>query len=302
MTNYGTVITGKQIKHSEKNILVDVAKGGPSQILVYIQEPTDLAAIQALYPYNNMFPSFPMVKMLDIEAELLASICVQAVSTLDASKLFLLTYNEVSGKPFKHYVETFMNNFVEVFTDYMDHPPGNLKYIVCASAADFLDEKSDANLFLEILAKKQYPFGIGIMLSNVSQSMNILKNEEFRKLANEVDVTFLLLKMGEDLWNLSEVMEFQKDIVFWSSDVFLQYEQSSETKPSIPIIAMISVVYDKISVWDDKTLTGTVLRKIRIGDPEEAVVNIENVRGKKIGYLQGGGFVNLANFMIRYLE
>jgi hypothetical protein len=288
----GLCVTPNQVL----NNLNDLRDLKPDRLLVLLQAPKELKCVEPLSKLEET-RVFPVVKMLAQSAVLLAEMCKQSLTTLKTRTVYLIVYNDVTSEAdYGTYVKTFLNSVYVLFPD--------TTFVVCAAASQFLKKNSGACITVEILAELRLLHSFAIMLSDANESMAILEQTRFNTFIEENErVEFILMQINSDKrWDISRVQDFGKPLIFWALSTYREHVYVEPTAPSLTHarpIALITPRRDRISVWQDKELRKSVIRKISKDSSSEFLVAIYS--SNQIGELVNGGFVNLSFFEIAYL-
>lgn len=290
------MITAKQFKRSGLQELLRNSSGiKPSRILLYFQEPKELSIIDDfLVEHKSLTIVSPMLKLLGTEPQLLASMCSQVGVAMNSVQLFLFSSNEAKPDVFDEYMTSFVKELQE-----KDVPAQIDVIYLCASASDFFTPQSNVNEAMKHLVENKIPTKPCIILANTPEHALLLENKDFSTLLEKnTEAVFALIKTNSEHFDLTPFTKKGNEIIFWSTEYFLEFF-SSASAPKDPSHKTLHPKTDRVSVWDDQSLTGTVLQKVNKGDSIFLVETIL-VRGKRVGKVENHGFVDLSKFNIEY--
>jgi hypothetical protein len=289
--------SGLVITSSQANDLENIRSLNPDFLLVLLEKPTDLKCLENLSKLENM-RTIPILKVMSQNATLLAQMCIQALTILKSSSVYLMIYNDVAANlDYSAYLNTFLNKVYLLFPDTL--------YVVCGAASQFLKKNSGVQITLNTIEKLLLPYKLGVMLSDSQDSMHILENHDFVNFTeSNDDIEFMLMQINKDkAWDIAPILAFDKRVIFWTIYSYKQYNiveaaASNPAHKSVKPVAMIVPMRDRISIWEFKNLQGSAIGKISRTDPNKYLVAIY---GLAVGELVGGGFVDLKHFEVVYL-
>jgi len=301
MSNASVVITGKRIIN-DPNFLIDLLKLAPARVIVNLQEPHDLRAIEilsrkqtaALLDTSAIFD--PMLRLFSTEAVNLASMAFQTLSVLATNQLYLIFGAEKETSEFREYMQVFLNDLREKLG-----PEKHLCIHVCAAASSFNEQSSNPVTCLEMVNRSKSFSRIGIMISDSPTSLAILNENHFMSFLQETKTLELfLMKVKAGRWDpeiLTALRALNKSLVFWTVESFVD-ETMSDKKYPANVIFLATPNADRISIWSGMGNDKHSLRKVSKGQAEEWLVETFHLAGVHWGRLYDGGYIDLKYFVV----